>query len=219
MSSTYYNLYCDETHIHAGSTFFLGAIRCSPTRAGILEAALQSVRLRYSLSGEMKWTKVSRSMLQVYMDFVDVFLSDPYSSFHLMEVYRGPAWKSFGPNEAIRFFKTYYVFLRTIMSLHSRYTVYVDDKPGKPYRWNQVKYAINRAVLRDHCIEKAQVKQLIPTDSKRSDLIQVVDVILGATVARPGAEAKLKLASYVAERLAQPRFLGNRKLERRIWSP
>jgi len=219
VSFTYDNPYCDETRIHAGSTFFLGAIRCSSIRAGILEEALQSVRLRHSLSGEMKWTKVSRSMLQVYIDFVDVFLRDLCSSFHLMKVHRGPAWKSFGSNEATRFFKTYYVFLRMTMGLHSRYTVHVDDKPGKPYRWNQVKYAVNCAFLGDHCVKKTPIKQLIPMDSKRNDLIQVTDVVFGATVTRSAAEAKLRLASYVANGLAQPRLLGNRELEWYTWPP
>lgn len=145
MSFTYYNLYCDESGIDGGPPFYFGAIYCSPTRASILEAALAKVREQHGLTREMKWRKVSQPMLLTYKAFLDVFLSDPYSSFRLTEVNRGPQWRDFGRDEESRFFKAYYVFLRMNMSLYSRYNVYVDDKPGKRYRWSNVQYAINGA--------------------------------------------------------------------------
>ena len=219
MSTNYYNLYCDESGTHAKYGFYLGAICCSPRRAEILESRLNKIRRQYRLSAEMKWEKVSVQMLAAYKAFVDVFLDDPYCSFWLMEIRRGKQWKAFGRNEDERFYKSYYVFFRRNMNLYSRYTIYADDKEGKPHRWNKLRYAVNEATRRDHDLDRTMIRELITVDSHSSDLVQVTDVLLGAAGSSATAPAKAELSRYVSARLDEPRFLGNPKLVRHVWTP
>lgn len=215
MSIKIHDLYCDESGIDAGSSFHFGAIRCSPARSRILLTRLSEVREKYGLTSEMKWVRVSRAMLPAYKAFVSAFLDCPYSRFRLHTVERGAEWRHFGRDEDERFFKAYYVFLRLTMSLQCQYHIYVDDKPGKRHRWNNVKFAINGAVRRDHGLKK-HVRSLNPTDSKSNDLIQVTDIVLGALTSVATSPHKQELMQFVRERLPP----GNgHKLVVRNWTP
>ncbi len=216
MSLNFHNLFCDESGIDSGPQFYLGAMICTPTRARILAGQLEGVRETYGLEAEMKWTRVSRAMLPAYKAFVDVFLNCKYSRFQLYSVQRGPHWRAFGRDEEQRFFKSYYVFLRRTMSLYSQYDIYVDDKPGKRYRWSNVKWAINGAASRDHGLAKRQVKNLHALDSKQCDLIQLTDVLLGALTSSASSPHKQELSRYIREQL---KTSVRCRLQSEEWSP
>jgi hypothetical protein len=202
MSTSYYDFYCDESATHGGGSFYFGALYCSPVRAKILRAGLKEVRERYGCRREMKWTKVSVKMLPAYTAFANVFLDDPVAQFIIMKVSRGKMWYSWAPDEEQRFFKAYYVFLRMNMSMFSRYGVYIDYKPGKWYRWSALKFALNNAAIRDdYPLKRSHIHTLKPTNSKADDLIQLVDVLLGAITSSATAPAKTQLAQHIRQRL------------------
>jgi hypothetical protein len=163
----------------------------------------------------MKWTRVSRAMLPAYKSFVDVFLNCRYSRFFRFTVEPGTQWREFGRDTDDRFFKSYYVFLRLSMSLYCRYNIHVDDKPGKRHRWGNIEYSINGANRRDYGLDQKQVISLVNLDSKRCDLIQVADLILGALVTTATAPAKMELSRHVHERIRRD----GRKLAHREWTP
>lgn len=141
-------------------------------------------------------------MLPVYVDFVDVFLNDQYAGFHVLEVKRDLNWRSWAPTEEERFFKAYYVFLRKLMNSFSRYGIYLDYKNGKWYRWSSLYFAMNNKV-RDYYYPRGQkqIYTLKPVNSKADDLLQLVDVLLGAKTSTATAPAKVQLAQYVREKL------------------
>ena len=213
-------LYCDESGTHEKSKFCFGALCCSPTRAEILRHALKDFRSTFSCTREMKWTKVSVHMSSAYKAMVDLFFNDPFSYFRVLEVERGLNWKQWAPNEETRFFKAYYVFLRRHMSpLFCRYGVYLDYKPGKPYRWDSLRFAINGAVQRDYGLRQKSIYALVPRDSKRDDLLQLVDVLLGACTSEATAPAKQQLTAHVLLRGGQLTRSGKKKIEIEKWSP
>jgi len=215
----WYDFYCDESGIDGGADYWLGALQCSPVRARMLAEKLAAVRDYFDLRSEMKWTRVSRAFLPAYKAFVDVALDDLFTTFFLIQVERGNFWKQFGQDEQARFFKSYYVFLRLNMLPYSRYNVYVDNKEGKRYRWSNVQYAINGAYRRRHELSKKQVPNFTPLDSRTSDLLQVVDVVMGAASSSATASHKVEFSDYVRERLARNRHLSKPKLVQRVWSP
>ena len=143
------SLYCDESGVHRSDGFFFGALCGSPNRAKILRDKIREFRVAHGCTREMKWTKVSTGMLDAYKAFVDLFFDDPFSYFRVLEVRRGPRWKAWADNEEERFFKSYYFFLRGLMSPFCRYEVYLDHKPGKAYRWKSLHFAVNWAAERD----------------------------------------------------------------------
>lgn len=166
----------------------------------------------------MKWAKVSPRMLVAYKAFIDVFFNDPFSYFRVLEVRCGPRWKDWATNEEERFFKSYYFFLRGLMSPFCRYEVYLDHKPGKAYRWKSLHFAINRAAQRDYELKQKQIYSLVPRDSKQNDLLQLVDVLLGAVASEATAIAKTQLADYVKQRASEVTRYKKQKVESEVWS-
>lgn len=167
----------------------------------------------------MKWTKVSEKMLPLYKAFVDIFFNDDFAYFQLLKVRKGKYWKCWAPKEEQRFFKAYYFFLRGLMSPYSRYEVYLDHKPGKPYRWESLKFAINGASRRDYGLNQKQIYQLKPYDSKDNDLIQLADVLLGGIVSEATATAKVALAKHIIQRSTELTQSKKLKIKRGSWSP
>ena len=191
-------LYCDETRTDGSGPFYLGALGCSPRRADILDKKLREVRKRFRCDGEMKWTKVSRKMLPVYAAFVDEFLKDPYPRLYVMRVETTQAWHAWGKSQEERFFKTYYAFFRRIMSGCCRHEVHLDALQAKPWRWNALKYALRGAARRDdYRAGRKLVPMLRPVDSKTSNVLQLVDVLLGALTAAPSSPHKQSLQAVV----------------------
>lgn len=219
MSTSYLNIYCDESGIERGTSFYFGALICSLRRAEILEEEISIFRRQYGCIREMKWTKVSKHMLEAYTTFADVFFNDPFCYFRILEVQCGNFWKEWGPNEENRFFKSYYVFLRKNMSPMCRYGVYLDYKPGKPYCWNQLYFSINNAGKRDYELRQKQIHTLKALNSKASNLIQLVDVLLGASVSSAVAPAKNKLAEHVRYRSNEATRTGKLKIFQESWAP
>lgn len=106
------------------------------------------------------------------------------------------------------------------MSLHSRYRIYLDHKSSKWYRWDSLKFAINKAVTRDyvpHFQKQKQIYDLQPINSKYNDLLQLVDILLGATTSTAGADAKCQLAEYVKQKLINHK--NNQKFFSLDWTP
>ncbi len=215
-SLTYATLYCDESDTDGSGSFYFGALMCSIERAAILDAALKAVKEDKGCTGhEMKWTKVSRKMLPAYKAFVDIFLNDPYSQFTVTEVIRDRAWTTWGRNEEERFFKSYYVFLRRNLRLfYYHYDLYLDYKDSKWYRWSSLEYAVNNGLKKyyDHLKGRTFAK-IEALDSKESDLLQLVDVLLNAVKSKATAEHKTELSAYVSSRFGdltrskKPKFI------------
>lgn len=105
------------------------------------------------------------------------------------------------------------------MSPYCRYAVYLDHKPGKPYRWESLKFAINGASRRDYELNQKQIYQLKSYDSKDQDLIQLADVLLGGMVSEATATAKVTLAKYIIQRSTELTQSKKLKIKSESWSP
>src|SRR5690606_14187393 len=116
---------------------------------------------------EMKWTRVSAQMLPSYRAFVGVFLDDRYARFSVTRVERNPAWRAWANTKEERFFRTYYAFLRGIMSGYCAYDVHLDHLQAKRWRWQSLRWALRNAAVRDaYAAGKRLVPRLIAVDSK-----------------------------------------------------
>jgi len=143
----------------------------------------------------MKWTKVSKKMLPAYTEFTDIFLTDPYATFVLGEIHKSKHWHKLANSEHGRFLQAYFHFLEETMWASARYAIHLDDKPGKRYRWDSLWYVMNLPSIRSKTQKK--VVLLEPTDSKKHDIVQLVDVVLGALTSKATAPHKVALSAYV----------------------
>lgn len=215
-----YNIYCDETFLRKQVAFAFGGLICTPRRAEILRNSLQQIRLKYNYFGEVKWKKVSHKVVQIYKDFIDLFLHDPFARFVSMKVKKGSYWKGWGSSEEERFFKAYYVFLMRNIGPYSRFYVYPDEKPiQKNYRWDRLHFLINRARRDNWGIKHRNIKELRPLNSKDEDLLQLTDLLLGCLTSNAGANAKMLLQQWVYEHLTDITERGGFKFRVEEWTP
>lgn len=197
-------LYCDETQTNGGGPFFLGALDCSPRRAELLDSSVRQLRSMHACEGEFKWTKVSMRMLPVYEGLVSILATDQYARLMVMRVERTPEWHAWAATSEERFFRTYYAFLRRIMKGWSRYDVHLDHLQAKRWRWDSLKYALRRAAVRDDYVAgRRLIPRLRAEDSKTSNLLQLVDVALGAWTGRPASPYKAAFQERVRRRMAE----------------
>jgi hypothetical protein len=93
--------------------------------------------------------------------------------------------------------------------------VIIDERPlpaDNPDPYTPLKVILNHAIRRDFKGTTDIVTKVEPLDSKRSDLLQVADVLMGAVGfhnqdfhLRPNAnKEKVELARYIAARIGRP---------------
>jgi hypothetical protein len=134
-----YVIYCDETYIQKKVAFAFGGLICTPKRADILKKELEDIRSEFNCYEELKWHRISFRLLNVYRNFVAVFLNDLHVRYSVMPVIKGPYWNKWGATEEERFFKAYYLFLMRNIGPYSRYEIYCDTKElQKSYRWSKM---------------------------------------------------------------------------------
>lgn len=197
MASTYYEIYADETRIDGGGPFFFGALVASPRRVEILRNRVRTFRAASGCTAEMKWTKVSNAYLERYKQFADIVLRDPFVRFFVREVRCDDSWHAWERPSDERFWIAYYAFLRSHMSSYSRYDLVLDNKDGKRHRWTKLRFSMNATARRRFELKKTQVRSLLPRASHADDILQLVDVILGALTSEVTAKPKVELAEYV----------------------
>lgn len=95
---TEYELYSDErVHRNAsGKHLLLGGVVCTDNGRKRLREALSKVRLRFSLSHEMRWAKVSKAYLDAYTEWMGVFFQDPFARFSLLSINESD-WRQIHP--------------------------------------------------------------------------------------------------------------------------
>lgn len=215
MSKHDYALYCDESGT-ANSVFHFGAIHCSRSRAAIFDKKIREFRASTGLTGELKWTKVSESKLSAYIEFADVFLNDPYATFVLSEIKKGIHWRKLASSADSRFLHSYFHFIEQAMWASSRYSIFLDDSASKRYKFESFHYALNLPDIRWRKQKKVHTFQLV--SSHQHNIIQLVDVILGALTSEATASPKLTLSAHVREKIAVDTKHGRPKLINHSWT-
>jgi len=188
---TEYELYSDERYQNSHH-LLLGGVICTQQRRKALQQALNKVRESFGLMREMRWAKVSSRYLDAYKTWVDVFFDDPYARFLLLKVDRkDPEWRTFSPRAARKptlddqlAFVFYQFLLLSFYPLRDtkRWWVYPDSGFfSKDKVLNRVEFLFNRTYKSAFGPKTSRVIRLTRTrDSKSEDLIQLVDVLLGA---------------------------------------
>jgi len=204
-----YNLYCDEASTTGARYMLIGGLWVPRQAEPAVRSALSEVRTRHNLLAEMKWTKVSQTMLPAYKDLVDVFFNNGSLSFkcividtHILDYetfHRG--------DKELGFYKFYYQLVSRNLAPGNLYWLFTDERKNrKPYRLAVLKLTVNRWWKRQADIEP--LRNVEPRRSHDEDLIQLADILLGAIAyawnQRRGSRAKLALVAHIARCLSWP---------------
>lgn len=129
------DIYCDEScHLEndGHSAMVLGALHLPDARRKEVVGRIADIKRRHGMPPEFefKWTKVSPSKLQMYMDLIDYFFDDDDLRFRCVIAPNKSALdhNKFKQSHDEWYYKMYYYLIGHLMKPRSRYRIYLDIK-------------------------------------------------------------------------------------------
>lgn len=206
-----YNIYCDEScHLENDhcDVMVLGAVWCQQKKVQQIFQRLREIKIHHGLNKnfELKWTKVSRTKLEYFLDVLDYFFDNGDLNFRALIV----PDKSILCHEAHNqthdtwYFKMYFNMLKIIIDPDDTYNIYLDIKDTR----SSQKVAKLHEVLSNanYDFQQTIIKKFQTVRSHEVELVQLTDFLIGiVSYANRGlktSEAKLKLVSRMKDRSA-----------------
>jgi hypothetical protein len=236
MSLKTYHIYSDESRHKTERFLLLAGLWIDADKITAVEEQLRAFRLKYGYTnsegetvpfqGEMKWVKVSNKHLAIYKEFVDIFfegiMADSFRFSTILVDTHDPAVRAYSNIKTEGYFKLLYqLYLHNSKQpgiYHIRPDRITNPKQAKVdlntlhvYLERELKKKfirlLNPAVFNE---ETEFVQSIIPTDSRQSNFIQMVDVVMGALgylqnkhyEAEGASPVKVELMKYVFEKIA-----------------
>jgi len=206
-----FNIYCDEScHLENDKqqVMLLGAIWCPQEEVMRLSNKVEDIKSRHKATGELKWSKVSNSRLDFYLELVDCFLSETPLHFRSLVVLHKERLNHGLFNEGSHdnfYYKMYYSLRSKILSPEKRYNIYLDIKDTRS--WLKL-CMLNQILCNDkYDFTSQMIGNLQNIRSHESQLLQICDFLLGAVSYRhrglTNNPAKIKVIEHLEERLGR----------------
>lgn len=232
-----YNIYCDEScHLQNDKSdiMVLGGISCPFKYAREINAEIKYIKEehglgknKYGIAMELKWTKVSKSKMDMYKKLIDLFFEKDCLSFRAVIIKEKSKLnhKVFLQDHDTWYYKMYYYLLREMVRIGHEYNIYVDIKDFNST--NKVLFlqkVLNRS-LYDFYDET--VKRIQPVRSQEVNILQLTDLFIGALSyinrEQYSSRAKLEIVDYLKLRsnldLKHTTSRDNQKFNIFIWKP
>ncbi len=210
-----YLIYCDEScPLEYEPISLFGAIGCSYQNKNKIVTDLRELKNKYFINSryEAKWTKISRAKLQYYKELVDYFYKNEDIRIRIVvatEKEKLDNKKYYNGDYQEWYYRMYYLLLdRFTDSNYSYYMLYDEKDKYTTYKMNIVKNIIKnkkRFNSTDHFDFK--IKQI---NSKESELMQLLDVIMGAVgyknrgyLEKEKGETKKEIVKYIENKFSQ----------------
>src|SRR5665213_1423023 len=178
------NVYCDEScHLlnDGQSAMVLGAISCRRDLVRDVAIRLRDIRQRHGIRPgvEIKWTKVSPSGLNFYMELVDYFFDSDHISFRALIV---PDKKlidhsRFDQDHSTWYYKMYFEMLKIFFSSENRYAIYIDMKDT---RGRDRVHKLREILCGEIDGGKKVIQRIQQARSHELELMQLADLLIGA---------------------------------------
>lgn len=207
-----YNVYCDEScHLENDRQpiMALGAIWCPKSECRRLSKEMAAIKDKHNAKGELKWTKVSASRQDFYLDLVNWFFREPALNFRALIVLnkRLLNHETFNQNSHDNFYyKSYFSLLSKILSPVDKYDIYLDIKDTR----SRLKNTHLKKILCNNMYDFTQqmIGKVQNVHSHESHLVQLVDLLLGALTYKHrgllGNTAKLEIIKLIETKLRYP---------------
>ena len=179
-------IYCDEScHLEHDNAkaMLLGAISCPASEKKRICEDIRAIKEKHGLSTwtEIKWTGVSPSKVDFYLEIINYFANEPALSFRAV-VAKNKKNLNHGKynhgSHDLWYYKAYFYLLDAIICYNDEYCVYVDikDTRGGP------RVAKLREVLcnNKYDFKREVIKGIFQIRSHESEILQMTDLIMGA---------------------------------------
>lgn len=171
-----FNIYCDEScHLENDHKkyMFIGSINCAYPQVRRHTERIKELKDKHKFNAEIKWSHVSMSKIQFYLDLVDYFF-DTDLKFRAIGIDKSQIRRDdFNSNFDDFYYKMYYQLLNYKVDTTNHYNVYLDIKDTlsaiKVRKLNNilnVKYGVFRNIQNIR--------------SEESVLMQLADFLMGA---------------------------------------
>lgn len=180
------NIYCDESchleHDNANS-MLMGAISCPASEKKRINTEIRAIKEKHGLSSwtEIKWTAVSPSKLDFYIELVDYFIKEQNLSFRAVVIKDKSNLNHAKFNQGshdLWYYKTYFYLLDAIISYNEEYRIFIDikDTCGGP----KVKKLHEVLCNNKYDFKHEVIKDINQIHSHESEILQLTDLIMGA---------------------------------------
>lgn len=175
-------IFCDEScHLPKDhkENMILGAIKVSKDHRFRIYKNIRGIKEKHGLNPntfEIKWSKISASKLDFYKDLVRYFFTEDELSIRILIATGKQSLdhNNFQQSHDDWYFKMYYLLLSPFFGLQGDSGVFIDIKDtNSAGRVKKLKEIISR---KSNSISRIQI-----TESHKSELIQLVDLFVGAT--------------------------------------
>lgn len=182
-----YTVFGDESGIHkAGYTCYgIGGFILPTASIAEVERTLTAVFANYGFDRELKWTSIRgyRAAVEAGCKGVENLLVDG-ASFHAIIVNKSTYNKWISGDHEDAFYTTYYLLAKHASSSFSgsEIDLVIDDKSDRyPKRTEVLQKVTNNALTK--LGSTGTVESVLKVDSKKSRLIQMSDIMIGAATA------------------------------------
>jgi hypothetical protein len=209
------HIYCDESHQTADRYMVIGGVILTSEMETQFAQAMAMYRADNKMNAEIKWTKVSNQKQREYQALVDLFFS-LNRSIHFKAIVidtREIDHKRFNKNDAeLGFYKLMYQFLLNsfgrYLQTNDQCIITLDERTTSYYKLSTLCAVLNNGLHKKYPNLNQPIRNIQATDSKKSDLIQVADVLMGAIgyqmndahICTNAKKSKVVLAEYVAHK-------------------
>lgn len=231
-----FNIYCDEScHLeHDGiNVMVLGSIWCPQSKLKEINRRIQEIKARNGIKkeAELKWTKLSPSQQDAYLDLVNYFFDDDDLHFRAVVIPDKSKLdhKRFNQTHDDWYYKMYFEMLKHILAPRDRYEIYIDIKDTHSFRKSQKLKEVCCNSMYD--FSSSIIERLQPIRSDEVQIMQLVDILIGATAYanrffpsdKEKSTAKTSVINLIKRRsgytLNKSTLYGDRKFNLLVWAP
>ncbi len=209
------NIYCDEScHLQNDNSNYmvLGGITCPIDKKKQIFNQIRDLKKRHGLDEkfEIKWTKVSSSKKDFYLDLVEYFWGNCFLTFKGLLIDKTKIedkkmtqdWESF-------YYFMYHFLLLSIFNPHCSYNIYMDIKDTRGAQKREIIFKVLDKLKNEFGYNKdINIKKVQAVQSHEVELIQLTDLIIGAISYLnrnlQTNDGKVKVCSLLQQRTGYP---------------
>lgn len=209
------HIYCDESRQTADRYMVIGGIITTRQNEQPFSEAMSLYRQSNNMYSELKWTKVSDQKQKEYFALIDLFFS-LNRAFHFKAIVIDTQeldHKRYNKSDSeLGFYKLMYQFLLhsfgSYLQPDDKCIIFLDQRTTSHYKLSTLCAILNNGLRKKYGFPNPPISNIQAQDSKKSDLVQIADILMGAigyemngAHTRSGAKrSKVLLAEYIAQK-------------------
>lgn len=229
------NIYCDEScHLENDgiNVMVLGAIICSDDAKRKAFDRIREIKQNHKLAKdfEIKWTKVSESKIDFYLDLIDYFFDNENLGFRALIVPNKNELRhvDFNQSHDQFYYKMYYDMLKILFNPKFQYNIYLDIKDTNgAEKVKRLKDLLGLFLRKKYCLSKQIINRIQEVKSHEVELLQLADFLIGTiSYINRGMgtnKGKIKVVEYVKQKTHYPlncsTLPGENKFNLFRWNP